>query len=88
MSKIKSLLEGTKSLTSDEAYYEYVPDRLRWNQAQGLCSQRRGALATVSHQVETRELMVFLKSLNITHPVWIARKVLRHLTSMSIFASC
>ncbi|XP_070817602.1 adhesion G protein-coupled receptor D2 [Chaetodon trifascialis] len=71
----------TRSLTYDESYYEYVPDRLQWSSAGELCSQRSGALATVSSSAEKQELTSFLKSLNISQPVWIARKVMTHLTS-------
>ncbi|XP_044055394.1 adhesion G-protein coupled receptor D2 isoform X2 [Siniperca chuatsi] len=73
----------TRTLTYDESYYEYVPDRLQWNSAGELCNQRSGALANVSNSVENQELTSFLKSLNISQPVWIARKVMTHLTSSS-----
>lgn len=79
--RLTAFSKGTRSLTLDESYYEYVPDRLQWNKAGELCSQRSGALATVSNQAEILELTDFLKSLNITEPVWIARKVVTHLTS-------
>lgn len=69
------------ALTSDESYYEYVPDRLRWKTAWDLCNQRLGALATVANMEENQELTSFLKSLNISDPVWIAKKVMTHLTS-------
>ena len=71
----------TKTLTYDESYYEYVPDRMQWSSAGKLCNQRSGALAAVSNPVENQELTSFLKSLNISQPVWIARKVTTHLTS-------
>ncbi|XP_026179294.1 adhesion G-protein coupled receptor D2 isoform X2 [Mastacembelus armatus] len=73
----------TRTLIFDESYYEYVPDRLQWNRARELCDQRSGALATVSNSVENRELASFLKSLNISQPVWIASEVLTHLRSSS-----
>ncbi|KAM9479478.1 adhesion G protein-coupled receptor D2 isoform 2-T2 [Salvelinus alpinus] len=73
--------ESRTMFTYDESYYEYVPDRLPWHGAGHLCSQRSGALATVSNTFENRELTTFLKSLNITHPVWIGRKVMTHLKS-------
>ncbi|KAM9358376.1 adhesion G protein-coupled receptor D2 [Symphorus nematophorus] len=72
----------TRTLTIDDSYYEYVPDRLQWSRAGELCKQRSGALATVSNPVENQELSIFLKSLNISQPVWIARKVMTHVTSM------
>ncbi|XP_061594472.1 adhesion G-protein coupled receptor D2 isoform X2 [Cololabis saira] len=71
----------TRAHTHDELYYEYVPDGLQWKTAEELCKQRSGALATVSSAAENHELSSFLKSLNISQPVWIARKVLTHLTS-------
>ncbi|KAK6314493.1 hypothetical protein J4Q44_G00159520 [Coregonus suidteri] len=82
------MLENRTLFTYDESYYEYVPDRLQWHGAGRLCNQRSGALATVSNNFENRELTTFLKSLNITHPVWIARKVMTHLkTNSSDFAN-
>lgn len=78
---LPALTKETRTLTYDESYYEYVPDRLQWNSAGELCNQRSGALATVSNRVENQELTSFLKSLNISQPVWIARKVMTHLTS-------
>ncbi|XP_039985674.1 adhesion G-protein coupled receptor D2 isoform X2 [Xiphias gladius] len=78
----------TRTLTYDESYYEYVPDRLQWSSAKELCKQRSGALAIVSNPVENQELTSFLKSLNISQPVWIARKVMTHLTSnFTVFAN-
>ncbi|XP_029905498.1 adhesion G-protein coupled receptor D2 [Myripristis murdjan] len=65
----------------DDSYYEYVPDRLQWHEAGRLCNQRSGALATVSNPLENQELNSFLKSLNISQPVWIAGKVMTHLKS-------
>ncbi|KAK7889810.1 hypothetical protein WMY93_025370 [Mugilogobius chulae] len=60
--------------SQDERYYEYVPDHLRWDVAENLCKQRSGALASVSSSAEKQELTTFLQSLNISQPVWIARK--------------
>uniref|UniRef100_A0A4W5NP61 Pentraxin (PTX) domain-containing protein n=1 Tax=Hucho hucho TaxID=62062 RepID=A0A4W5NP61_9TELE len=74
-------LESRTLFTYDESYYEYVPDMLPWHGAGRLCDQRSGALATVSNTFENREITTFLKSLNITHPVWIGRKVMTHLQS-------
>ncbi|XP_037325891.2 adhesion G-protein coupled receptor D2 [Pungitius pungitius] len=65
----------TRNLTNDESYYEYVPDRLQWNNAGDLCNQRSGALAMVSNAEDKQELTNFLKSLKISQPVWIAQKV-------------
>ncbi|XP_041648002.1 adhesion G-protein coupled receptor D2 [Cheilinus undulatus] len=73
----------TLSQSHDESYYEYVPVRLQWNRAGEECKQRSGTLATVSSPTEKEELNNFLKSLYISHPVWIARKVMTHLTSFS-----
>ncbi|XP_040896478.1 adhesion G-protein coupled receptor D2 isoform X2 [Toxotes jaculatrix] len=64
----------TRTLTDDDSYYEYVPDRLQWRSAEELCNQRSGALATVSNLTENQDLTNFLKSLNISQPVWIAKK--------------
>ncbi|XP_031162895.1 adhesion G-protein coupled receptor D2 isoform X2 [Sander lucioperca] len=75
-SYISAFTLETRKLTYDESYYEYVPDRLQWNDAGELCNQRSGALATVSNPVEKQELTSFLTSLNITLPVWIARNVM------------
>ncbi|XP_078114896.1 adhesion G protein-coupled receptor D2 [Sander vitreus] len=82
-SYISAFTLATRQLTYDESYYEYVPDRLQWNDAGELCNQRSGALATVSNPVEKQELTSFLTSLNITQPVWIARNVMTRLTSSS-----
>lgn len=41
-----------------------------------MCKQRSGALATVFNAEENRELTKFLKSLNISQSVWIAKKVI------------
>ncbi|XP_030290070.1 adhesion G-protein coupled receptor D2 isoform X3 [Sparus aurata] len=82
-SYISAFTLETKTLTYDESYYEYVPDRMQWSSAGKLCNQRSGALAAVSNPVENQELTSFLKSLNISQPVWIARKVTTHLTSSS-----
>ncbi|KAM8874688.1 adhesion G protein-coupled receptor D2 isoform 3-T3 [Spinachia spinachia] len=65
----------TRTLTYAESYYEYVPDRLQWNDAGELCNQRSGALAMVPDAGEKQELTHFLKSLNISQPVWIAQRV-------------
>ncbi|XP_076007349.1 adhesion G protein-coupled receptor D2 [Genypterus blacodes] len=74
-------LESRTLFTYDESYYEYVPDGLQWSRAGQLCNQRSGALATVSSPAERQELTSFLQSLNISQPVWIARKVTTHLKS-------
>ncbi|XP_054871865.1 adhesion G-protein coupled receptor D2 isoform X2 [Amphiprion ocellaris] len=82
-SYIEAFTLETRTHTYDESYYEYVPDRLQWKSAGELCNQRSGALATVSNPIENQELTSFLKSLNISQPVWIARKVVTHLTSFT-----
>ncbi|XP_029939507.1 adhesion G-protein coupled receptor D2-like [Salarias fasciatus] len=79
-------LAAARTQIYDESYYEYVPDRLQWSAAGDLCNQRFGALATVSTPSENQELTSFLKSLNISQPVWIAgiaRKAVIHVTSAS-----
>ena len=75
------MLESRTLFTYDEYYYDYVPERLAWHSSGRLCSQRTGALAIVYNAFENRELTNFLTSLNITQPVWIARKVMTHLKS-------
>lgn len=70
-----------ESRAQEEPYYEYVHKRLQWNTAAKLCNMRSGALATVSRPLENQELTNFLNSLNITQPVWIARKVVTNPTS-------
>uniref|UniRef100_A0A3B4TTF8 Adhesion G-protein coupled receptor D2-like n=1 Tax=Seriola dumerili TaxID=41447 RepID=A0A3B4TTF8_SERDU len=80
---ISAFTVETRTLTFDDSYYEYVPDRLQWSSAGELCKHRSGALATVSNPGENQDLTSFLKSLNISQPVWIARKVMTHLTSSS-----
>ncbi|XP_058494748.1 adhesion G-protein coupled receptor D2 isoform X2 [Solea solea] len=72
-----------RMLTYDESYYEYVPDRLQWSSAGELCNQRFGALATVANSAENQNLNRFLKSIKISQPVWIAKKVMTYLTSSS-----
>ncbi|XP_035996967.1 adhesion G-protein coupled receptor D2 isoform X2 [Fundulus heteroclitus] len=72
-SRVKS-----RSQPYDKLYYEYVPHRLQWKAAEELCKQRSGTLATVSSSAENRQLAGFLNYWNISHPVWIARKVLTH----------
>lgn len=71
----------TRTQIYEESYYEYVPNRLQWKPAGELCNQRSGALARVSTPTENQELTNFLKSLNISQPVWIARKVVTHVKS-------
>uniref|UniRef100_A0A3Q3A2F0 Adhesion G-protein coupled receptor D2-like n=1 Tax=Kryptolebias marmoratus TaxID=37003 RepID=A0A3Q3A2F0_KRYMA len=73
----------TRTQKHEESYFEYVPDRLQGKTAEELCKQRSGALATVSNQQEKQALTSFLKSLNISQPVWVARKIFTHQTSSS-----
>ncbi|XP_013866215.1 adhesion G-protein coupled receptor D2 [Austrofundulus limnaeus] len=75
----------TRSHAYGESYFEYVPDRLQWQTAEELCKQRSGALATVSNPAENQDLASFLKSLKISQPVWVARKVLKHQTRKFTF---
>ncbi|XP_028259183.1 adhesion G-protein coupled receptor D2 [Parambassis ranga] len=83
-SYISAFTLETRSQTYDVSYYEYVPDRLQWNNAGALCNQRSGTLATVSSLAEIQELTNFLKSLNISQSVWIAGKYLRSSSSTLI----
>ncbi|KAI1891502.1 hypothetical protein AGOR_G00144470 [Albula goreensis] len=62
----------------DESYYEYVPDRLQWQDAKQVCQQKSGALASVSSAFENVELTNFFHSLNITEPVWIEGIAMTH----------
>ncbi|KAI2650345.1 Adhesion G-protein coupled receptor D2 [Labeo rohita] len=68
--------ESKTQLTHDDYYPEYVPDRQPWQVASSLCLQRSGTLVMVSNAEEIQKLNTFLRSLNITQPVWIesARK--------------
>lgn len=62
----------SKTLLTHDAYYpEYVPDRQPWHVACKLCLQRSGSLVMVSSSEEIQKLNRFLRSLNITQPVWI-----------------
>ncbi|XP_005730434.1 adhesion G-protein coupled receptor D2-like [Pundamilia nyererei] len=80
--KAAFLLE-TITQVCDVSYYAYVPDSLQWNRAGEMCKQRTGALATVSNAEENQELTKFLKSLNISQSVWIAKKVITRITTSS-----
>ncbi|XP_005920976.1 adhesion G-protein coupled receptor D2 isoform X1 [Haplochromis burtoni] len=80
--KAAFLLE-TITQACDVSYYAYVPDSLQWNRAGEMCKQRSGALAIVSNAEENRELTKFLKSLNISQSVWIAKKVITRITTSS-----
>ncbi|XP_026091830.1 adhesion G-protein coupled receptor D2 isoform X1 [Carassius auratus] len=62
----------SKTLLTHDAYYpEYVPDPQPWHVARRLCLQRSGSLVMVSSTEEIQKLNRFLRSLNITQPVWI-----------------
>ncbi|KAM6963084.1 adhesion G protein-coupled receptor D2 [Aplochiton taeniatus] len=74
-------LKSRTLLSYDESYFEYVADPLPWHSAGRRCQRRRGALATVSSVFETRELTSYLDSLNISQPVWVARKASTQLKS-------
>ncbi|KAK2835394.1 hypothetical protein Q5P01_015878 [Channa striata] len=78
----------TLETRTHEFYYEHVPIPMQWSKALDMCNQRSGTLAGVSDQMDTPELTSFLKSLNISQPVWIGRKVVTHLTSnISVLAN-
>ncbi|XP_073699768.1 adhesion G protein-coupled receptor D2-like [Garra rufa] len=64
-------VESKTLLTHDDYYPEYVPDRQPWQVASSLCLQRSGTLVMVSNTEEIQKLNAFLRSLNITQPVWI-----------------
>lgn len=67
-------VEGRPLFTNEESYYEYVPDRQQWSAASALCHQRSGTLAVASSAEDIHNLDGFLKSLNITQPVWIEKE--------------
>uniref|UniRef100_A0A9J8ABB9 Adhesion G-protein coupled receptor D2 n=1 Tax=Cyprinus carpio carpio TaxID=630221 RepID=A0A9J8ABB9_CYPCA len=64
-------VESRTLLTHDDYYPEYVPDRQPWDVARSLCLQRSGSFVMVSSTEEIQKLNSFLRSLNITKPVWI-----------------
>ncbi|XP_019904391.2 adhesion G-protein coupled receptor D2 isoform X2 [Esox lucius] len=72
-------VETRTLFTYNESYYKHVSNRMSWHEAESLCKQRSGALATVSNVTERRELTLFLKSQNITKPVWISWNAETHL---------
>ncbi|XP_061635225.1 adhesion G-protein coupled receptor D2 isoform X2 [Phyllopteryx taeniolatus] len=69
-----ALVLETSALTYEETSYEYIPDELQWDSADELCYQRSGALANVSSLVEKQDIKNYLKSVNISEAVWIAKK--------------
>lgn len=75
---LHSVLWANKAPPDDEFYYEYVPGSLKWDTSKEVCNRRSGALASVSSPAENQDLTAFLQSLNISQPVWIARKVVTH----------
>ncbi|XP_047230368.1 adhesion G-protein coupled receptor D2 isoform X4 [Girardinichthys multiradiatus] len=68
----------SRSRPYDKLYYEYFSRRLDWKAAEELCEQQSGTLATVSNSAENQQLTSILKYWNISHPVWIGRKILTH----------
>ncbi len=64
-------VESRTLLTHDNYYPEYVPDRQPWDIARSICLQRSGSFVMVSSTEEIQKLNSFLRSLNITQPVWI-----------------
>jgi len=73
-----STLHTSTVVTAEESYYVYVPDRLTWHRAGRMCNHRQGALATASDAVEIKVLTTFLKSRNISQPVWVDGTVMTH----------
>lgn len=65
-----------RSQPYDELYYKYFHHALQWKDAEALCKRLSGNLATVSNPAEYQQLNSFLKYQNISHRVWIARKIL------------
>ncbi|XP_077440718.1 adhesion G protein-coupled receptor D2 [Vanacampus margaritifer] len=83
---ISALILETRALTYEETSYEYIPDDLEWDSAEELCYQRSGALASISSSLENQEIKNYLKSVNISEAVWIAKKFTTHLQSnISVF---
>ncbi|XP_037105520.1 adhesion G-protein coupled receptor D2 isoform X1 [Syngnathus acus] len=83
---ISALLLESRALIYEETLYEYIPDDLQWGSADELCYQRSGALAGVSSPDEKQEINNYLKSINISEAVWIAKKFTTHLQSnISVF---
>ncbi|KAM8887889.1 adhesion G protein-coupled receptor D2 isoform 2-T4 [Synchiropus picturatus] len=73
----------SRTLIYNESYFEYVPDPLHWYTASQLCNQRSGTLATLSNSVSYQVLTSFLKSMNISQPVWINRNAGDHNKGLS-----
>ncbi|XP_059923849.1 adhesion G-protein coupled receptor D2 isoform X1 [Gadus macrocephalus] len=67
-------LHTSPTVAREQPDYEYVTDRLTWHSAGRLCSRRMGALATASDAAEKQALTAFLKSQNVSQPVWVASK--------------
>ncbi|XP_060732735.1 adhesion G-protein coupled receptor D2 [Tachysurus vachellii] len=67
-------VEIKSSWPNEEVYYEYHPARLHWHAVNQLCRQRSGSLALIPSAGEKQNLTNFLQSLNISEPVWIARR--------------
>ncbi|XP_019731076.1 adhesion G-protein coupled receptor D2 isoform X1 [Hippocampus comes] len=78
---ISALILETRGLTYEETSYEYIPDELQWDSADELCYQRSGALVSISSPVEKQQIKNYLKSVNISKAVWIAKKFTTHLKS-------
>ncbi|XP_032428122.1 adhesion G-protein coupled receptor D2 isoform X1 [Xiphophorus hellerii] len=73
---ILALRVKRRSQPYDELYYKYIHRTLQWKDAEEQCKQLSGNLATVSNLAEYQQLNSFLKNQNISHRVWIARKIL------------
>ncbi|KAK5616623.1 hypothetical protein CRENBAI_004182 [Crenichthys baileyi] len=74
----------SRSPPYDKLYYEYFSRRLQWKAAEELCKLQSGTLATVSNSAENQQLTSILKYWNISHPVWIGRKILTHQKNSSM----
>ncbi|XP_061680958.1 adhesion G protein-coupled receptor E3 isoform X3 [Syngnathoides biaculeatus] len=83
---ISGLTLKASALIYEEISYLYIPDELQWDSADELCYQRFGTLANVSSPVEKQDIKNYLRSLNISEGVWIAKKFTTHLQrNISVF---
>ncbi|KAF5894702.1 adhesion G-protein coupled receptor D2-like isoform X2, partial [Clarias magur] len=67
-------VEITSLRANEEVYYKYHPARLPWHAVNQQCIERSGSLAVVPGAEEEQKLTGFLRSVNISEPVWIARR--------------
>ncbi|XP_053369104.1 adhesion G-protein coupled receptor D2 [Clarias gariepinus] len=68
-------VEITSLRANEEVYYKYHPARLPWHAVNQQCIERSGSLAVVRGAEEKEKMTGFLRSVNISEPVWIAKRV-------------